>query len=178
MVIGDVMTIVWQITVTYADISNKWPYRRINLLLQRSLSCIINKGHKVILNIYFIAKYTEYGLSLCFSVRRREWLHRHKPLHLYKHFGPLRMLHVVNVACTQEVHHEKPHHVQFFQFLFQFLLYPRATTIVTFWKMEMLSPSHPCQYSRTSIIRASINRASHQYAVPLHFQGKGGVVCG
>jgi hypothetical protein len=33
-------------------------------------------------------------------------------------------------------------------------------------------------YSRTSIIRDSINRASHRYAVPLHFQCAGGVVSG
>jgi hypothetical protein len=33
-------------------------------------------------------------------------------------------------------------------------------------------------YSRTSIIRAAINRASHRYAVPLHFQCASGVVSG
>jgi hypothetical protein len=34
------------------------------------------------------------------------------------------------------------------------------------------------KYSRTFIIRASINRASHRYAVPLHFQCADGVVSG
>jgi hypothetical protein len=33
-------------------------------------------------------------------------------------------------------------------------------------------------YSRTSIIRASINRACHWYAVHLHYQCMGGVVSG
>jgi hypothetical protein len=37
---------------------------------------------------------------------------------------------------------------------------------------------HNVEYSRTSIIRASINRASHRYVVPLHFQYAGGVVSG
>jgi hypothetical protein len=34
------------------------------------------------------------------------------------------------------------------------------------------------KYSRASLVWASINRASHRNAVPLHFQCAGGVVSG